>query len=174
MANTNNPHGLRPLGWCLGGGMPYYRTLSKVVGYGTAIYPFDVVAQVSGGAIQIPATPGTTLISGVALDYGALSKATDHLVCVSPEAVYEAQDDDTVTGIVATQMGLNANLVYSAGTLATKKSGHQIDQDVIDVTATYDVHLLQLLNVPDNAFGPNARIEIVINKHRMNPGVVGV
>lgn len=174
MSNVNNPHGFRPLGWCLGGGQPFITKLSKAVGFGTAIYPYDLVARASDGSINTTITPGTTLISGVALDYGALSTATDHLVIISADALYEAQDNGS-PGVAAADLGANANCIVSvAGTLTTKTSGHQIDASTIATTSTLDLHLMQLLAVPDNAHGNNARIEVVINKHRMNPGVAGV
>ncbi len=177
MANIDNPHGFRPLGICLSGGQPFIQSLAKAVGLGTAIYPYDLVARLADGSITSATasiTPGTTLLSGVALDYGALSTATNHLVVASPDAIFEAQDNGGA-GILAADLGLNANCIVSvAGTLALKKSGHQIATSTADVTATLDLHLLKLLAVPDNAHGANARIEVVINKHRMNPGVVGV
>ena len=177
MANNNNPHGFRPLGWCLGGGPPFIQSLQKAASYGTAIYPFDLVERATGGTIDTTITPGTTLMSGVALDYGALSTLTNHLVIVSADAILEAQDDNHSAdgGIVAANMGQNANCIVSvAGSLTLKQSGHQINSATVQTTSTLDLKLLQLLNVPDNAFGANARIEVIINKHRMNPGVAGV
>lgn len=178
MSNVNNPHGFRPLGFCYGGGPPFMETLSKAVGLATAIYPWDLVVRLADGSISSATadiTPGTTLISGVALDYGALSLATDHLVVTDPLAMFEAQDNAGGAGILAVDLGLNANCIVSvAGTLASKKSGHQIADSTKQTTSTLDLKLLRILNVPDNAFGPNARIEVLINKHRMNPGVAGV
>jgi hypothetical protein len=173
MANNNNPHGLRPLGISLSGGPAMLDSLSKASGYGTAIFTYDAVNRVADGSIEASATPGTTLYSGVALNYGAASTATDHLVVISPDALYEAQVDDA-TGFTAAEMGLNANLLLTAGNATTKVSKHTINHTGVDVTATLDVHLLGLLNVPDNAFGGYARIEICFNKHRMAPAAVGV
>ncbi len=178
MANNNNPHGFRPLGISFGGGPSFVLPFSKAVGLGTAIYPYDLVAQLADGSITSATasiTPGTTLLSGVALDYGALSTATEHLVVVNPDALFEAQDNAGSAGLLAADRGLNCNVIVSvAGTLLSKKSGHQIADSTKDVTATLDLHLLKLLAVPDNAYGVNARFEVVINKHRMNPGVVGI
>jgi hypothetical protein len=136
-----------------------------------AIFIWDAVNRVSGGALEVSITPGTTLISGVSMDYGALSTATDHIVMISPTAVYEAQDNAATDGLVAANMGLNANLQLNAGSAASHISGHEINETGIDVTATLDVHLLRLHPSPDNAYGANARIEIIINMHRMQRGV---
>jgi hypothetical protein len=173
MANVNFPHGLRPLGVSLSGGAPVFEEFSKAVGYGTAIFVYDAVNRVADGTIEASATPGTTLYSGVSMNYGALSTATTHTVCISPDAIYEAQANDG-TGFAEADMGLNANLVLTAGNTTTKMSKHQINVTGADVTNTLDVHLLKLLNVPDNAAGGYARVEIMFNKHRMAPGVVGV
>src|SRR5512139_1552657 len=98
MANVDNPHGLRPLARTLSGGMPWVQLFTKAVGYATAIFQHDAVNQVADGSIEASATPGTTLYSGVALNYGAASTATEHLVITSPDAIFEAQDDQAATG----------------------------------------------------------------------------
>ena len=174
MANRDNPHGLRPLGRTLGGGCPFLVQFSKAVGYGTAIFRHDAVARAADGSIDKAITPGTTLYSGVALDYGAANTATDHLVIIDPTALYEAQDNDDTDGIAAADLGLNANLELNAGNATTKQSGHEIDESTVATTATLDVKLLALYNSADNEHGAWARIEIMFNKHRMNPAVAGV
>lgn len=177
MANVDNPHGFRPLGWTMGGGAPMLSQFAKASGLATAIYPYDLFVRLADGSITSATasiTPGTTVLSGVALDYGVLSTATNHMGVISPDAVFEAQDNGGA-GILAADLGLNANCIVSvAGILASKKSGHQIATSTADVTSTLDLHLMQLLNVADNAHGANARIEVVINKHRMNPNTVGI
>src|SRR5215217_3448237 len=115
MANVVNPHGLNVIGFGLNGGNPRFVTLAKAVGYGTAIFRNDVVYRVADGSIETAsATPGTTVPSGVSQNYGAASTATEHIVCVSPDALYEAQGDGSGT-LDAVDLGLNANLVLTAG-----------------------------------------------------------
>jgi hypothetical protein len=179
MANVDFPHGLRPLGICLSGSPAVLlQELAKAVGLATAICVFDAVARLADGSISSRAadiTPGTTLYSGVALNYGAASLATNHTVIVSPDAIFEAQGDDGAAGTLdAADMGLNCNLLLTAGDTTTKLSKHEIDASEKDVTNSLDVKLLGLLNVPDNAYGAQARIEIAFNKHRMAPGVAGL
>jgi hypothetical protein len=170
MANLDNPHGLRCIG-TMHGGPPETDQFSKVVGYGTAIFRGDAVNQVADGSIEASATPGTTLYSGVALNYGAASTATDHGVIVDPFAIFEAQADGA---LAAADMGLNANLVLTAGSATTKISKHQINSATENTTATLDVKLRKKLNVPDNEWGAYVRIEIVFNKHRAAFAVAGV
>ena len=174
MANLNNPHGLNLLGRTLAGGLPTVESFQKAASYGTAIFNGDAVARVADGTISKAITPGTTLYSGVALNYGAASTLTDHLVITSPDSLFEAQDNDATTGLLATDMGLNANLVLTAGDANTLLSKHQIDYSTIQTTNSLDVKLLRKYDVPNNDYGPYCRVEIIFNKHRMAPGVAGV
>jgi hypothetical protein len=174
MSNVDNPHGLRPLGWNLGGGPPLIQYFDKAVGYGTAIFMYDAVNRVADGTIDKSATPGTTNYSGVALNRGAASTLTTHAVIVSPDAVFEAQDNDDTDGFAAADMGLNVSLELNAGSATTGQSGHELDESTATTTDTLDMHMLALLAVPDNAYGAFSRIEVIFNKHRMNPSRVGV
>jgi hypothetical protein len=174
MANVNNPFGLRSLGLTLSGGAPQIELFDKVVGYGTAVFPGDAVNQVADGSIEKSATPGSTLYSGVALDYGAASKATNHLVVVSPDAVFVTQCDDDGTGLVATDRGINCNLVLGAGSATTYKSGHQLHSTTKNTTSSLDMKLRRLFPVGDNAYGVYARWEVVFNNHRNAMGTTAV
>lgn len=176
MANVDNPHGLMSLGKTLSGGHPQIEEFLKAVGYGTAIFPGDAVNQVADGSIDKSATPGTTAYSGVALTGGAASTATAHICIVSPDAVFEAQDDGDSATLAATDIGLNANLILGAGSASLNRSGHEVDTSTAAVTATLDVKILRLFKIPtvQNDWGINVRLEIAFNKHRMAPGVVGI
>jgi hypothetical protein len=177
VSNVNNPHGLRPLMRTMSGGEIQLFPFLKLVGYGTALFVFDVVNRVTGGAIQGGGTPGTTVWSGVTLNGGAASTATTHQVLVSEDAVYEAQDGNFLAGIVAANLGQNANLnlTVAGSTTRPNLSGHQIDDNTVATTSSLDLHLLNLLNVPNNALGPYARVEVRFNKQRMaGAGVAGV
>jgi hypothetical protein len=172
MANENAPFGLRSL-YTLHGGPPQTELFTKVVGYGTRLFPGDVVNRVADGSIEKSITPGTTLITGVNLSDGAASTATRHIVIVDSQAVFAAQGDGSGS-LDAADEGLNANLVLTAGDAVRNRSKHQIAESTKQTTNTLDVKLLKLLKVPDNEYGAYARFEILINKHRMHPAVAGV
>jgi hypothetical protein len=173
MANLNNPHGLMPLGISLSGAPNAIEVYTKVVGTTGAIYRWDAVARLSGGSLASNAnlTAGTTLFSGVALNFGATLTATDHHVVISPDAMYECQANST--GLTAADEGLNTNLVLTAGSTTTKLSGNILSNSSA-TTATLDVHLLKLYALVDNVAGAYARFEVVFNRHRMANQVVGV
>lgn len=175
MANVDNPHGLRPLMRTLDGGFPMIREFSKDASEGTAIFINDAVNREDDGNIEAAsATPGTTLYTGVSLNYGAASTLTKHLVIISPGAIYEAQDNNDTDGFVAADMGLNANIELNAGSATTLISGHEIDESTINTTNSLDLHLWELLDVPDNEAGAHCRVVVTFNKHRLAAGVAGV
>lgn len=174
MANIDNPHGLAPCGRGMSGGELTLQKLSKLVGTAGAIFIFDPVARDADGSISKTITPGTTPLAGVALNHGPTLVASDHLVIVSPDAVFEAQDNGETDGFAAVDMGLNCNLENNAGNALSKLSGTELDESTALETATLDVHMIQLYRSIDNAYGSNARVEVIINNHRMNPNRVGV
>jgi hypothetical protein len=171
MANIDRPHGLRPLGVTLEGGCPVVLPFTKDASENTAIYIWDIVNMQDDGNIEAnSATPGTTRFLGVSLNHGAASTLTTHLVVVSPNALFEAQDNNDTDGIAAADLGLNANVELNAGSTTTLISGHEIDESTAAATGTLDLKLLRLYDAPDNAHGSFARIEVVINKHMYREG----
>jgi hypothetical protein len=174
MANRDNPHGLAPLMRTLSGGFPSVREYSKDADEATALFINDVVSRDDDNNLADGGTPGTTTFQGVNLVHGAAATLTKHLVMDSPDALFEAQDDADTDGFAEADMGLNCNLVFGAGSATTLISGHELDEATINTTNSLDVHLLRKLDVPDNAYGSHVRVEIVFNKHRLNPGVAGV
>lgn len=169
MANTSNPHGLRPLGRTLSGGFPTVESYQKASGDSQALYIFDAVSRLAG-YVSGTSTPGTTLFTGVNLNAGIASTLTDHLVMTSPDAMFEAQCSDTSTLAL---MGYNANLTLNAPSVTapaagyTGISGHIVGTLV--VTAAKDVHVHRLFSQPDNAYGANSRVEVSFNRHALTP-----
>lgn len=178
MANVDNPHGLRPIMRTLAGGFPAIEEFKKVVGLDTAIFINDAVARIADGSISsknsTDITPGTTLYSGVSLNYGKASTATLHQVIINPDAIYEAQDNADTDGFAEADMGLNCQLILGAGSTTTLISGHELDESEINAGAGYDVKLLKLYDVADNAYGSHCRVEVMFNKHRMAQDQIGV
>jgi hypothetical protein len=175
MANRDNPHGLRPLMRTLGGGYPTVQMMQKDASEGAAIFMWDAVNREADGNIEAnSATPGTTKFSGVSLNHGAASTLTNHVVITSPSAVFEAQDNNDTDGFTDADMGLNVNIELNAGSSTTKISGHELDESTANTTATLDLKMLQLLQVPDNAAGAWSRVEVIFANHRMASATAGV
>jgi hypothetical protein len=165
MANVNNPHGLRPIMRGLFGGPVSVEEYTKLVGVATAIYSHDTVIAATGGVITPQATAATGTFVGVSLNYGAASTATTHTVVHSPDSLFEAQDDNSTDGLAQADMGKNTNVKITAGNTSTLVSKFELTEASVATTSTLDVQLHRLYNVPDNAFGSNARIEVTLNRH---------
>ena len=175
MANRDNPHGLIPVGRTLSGGEPRVKQFSKDSSGGN-IFIHDVVNREADGNITAGGTPGTTTYTGVSLNYSATGAAGTHLVVVSPDAMFVAQDNADTDGIAAADLGLNCNFEFNAGSADSKISGHELDESSADTTNTLDAKLHELWNSPNNEHSANADIVITINKHRLaqGTGIAGV
>jgi hypothetical protein len=172
MANPNNPHGFAPTMRNIFGGPVQAFDFVKPASVATAIFQNDIVSTVTGAGIQ----PGrSTALVGVALNYGAANVLTNHLVVIDPKAILEAQDNDGAVGILAADLGKNANIsIAVAGNVSNGISGQQIDKSTVATTSTLDVQLIALHGTPENAFGPNARIQVILNRSFFDSGRTGV
>jgi len=185
MSNVNSPHGFGYV--TINKPFPARtRVFDHLAADGDAIFQNDVVWANSGvsGEDAPPvqtfaegATPGETIPLGVALNYAPASTLYQVHVNVDLDSEYEAQDNNANgTGIVATNMGKNANVDPTgvAGSTLTGFSGHQINTTGIAVTGTLDMHLLR--RYPDvlNSFGPYCRILIKFNEMREATQTAGV
>lgn len=174
MANVDNPHGFRPLGFNLAGGCFTVRTFTKLAGYATAVFTGDVLKQLNSGAINVWAAGVAP--SGVSLQWSPASTAADLIAVADPFAVFEAQGD---SGAGATldeaDQGLNATIATDeAGDANTKQSGHEIDASSKLETDTLELHLIDKLGVEGNAYGAFCRFMVTFNVHRMLGGTAGV
>jgi hypothetical protein len=160
----------------LNGGMSELMQYSKPATYGKAIRKWDAVTLLSGGVLGVAAdiTPGTTKYLGVAQDYAAASKASNHLIDINPFSLFDAQDSADTTGIVATNQGNNINLLLTDGPptgAPTEQSANELDSTAMDTNILKDMHLIKLVSSPDNAVGVYSRWEVMFNKHFFHGGV---
>lgn len=173
------------------GGAPFSVTeYAKPATDAQAIFLFDLVNKVTGG-IALPesptgyklptiqsgysGTPGTTLIVGAALAYGAASTQTFHPVTDEVDVIYLAQCKTGTTIASASHVGKNANYsTTTAGSTTTKLSGLTVDGATIATTSTLDVRIQKVAMISPNAEGDAAILEVTINKHFFAQGSTGV
>ena len=88
--------------------------------------------------------------------------ATDIIAYVydDPYTVFKAQSAGTPA---QTNIGNCADIVAGAGSTTTGQSGFEISGTMAAGTATCKI--LGLFEAPDNAFGTNAIMEVLINEH---------
>ncbi len=163
MANVNGPFGFMPTG-SLSGGIIQTRVYKKAVGYGTAIFPGDIVGRANDGTLDRELTPGTTLLQGVSMSWGAASTLTEHLVIDSPLAVFLAQADGS---LAEADMGLNANFAEGTGDAVLIRSKDVINSATEAVTATLDLHLIEKAKIVGNDYGAYVKLLVTLNQHRL-------
>jgi len=190
MANTDAPLGLVPIRHK--NGAPYNGAVSAYYlrsDYATATFVGDPVvgtanlleflgnapgtlptinkATAAGGAYTSGVIVGfSPLATDLTKTYNAASTERIAYVADDPDLVFEVQEDSAGTVLDATDVGLNADYVFThAGSTTTGKSGVELDRSTINTTNTLQLKVLRLVNRVDNALGDSAKWEVMINLH---------
>ena len=184
MANKDASFGLKPVRMM--GGSPYSGGQSRyriAANYGTNIFQGDLVAQVTGGGIELHADGGTVPIVGVfngcmftdpttseqvfSNHYPTSTNASDIIAFVhdDPNTVFEIQADDTFP--VADLFG-NFDIVYTnSGSTTTGISGAELDVTTGATTTTLPLKAIDISQDPENSDvgSANTNVLVVIQNH---------
>ena len=98
-------------------------------------------------------------------------------VADDPNLLFEGQDDGASGGILAADVGLNANAIVGTGSTVTGNSAMQIGAASKATTATLQLKIVEFLQREDNeSFSVNGRILVKINNHQLaaSTGTAGV
>ena len=187
MANKDAAFGLRPIGKV--GQNRDNQGLSEydIAASASAIYQNDPVEMAATGTITVAAATDTVLgsLNGVfftdantgkptyANHLNASNTATDIVGFVSddPYERFEVQSDGATA---AADVGMNADIVYAAGSSPDYVSGVELDHSDLK-TATAQLRVLAISNDIENneAGSANANLVVMINEHFLK-GTVGV
>ena len=187
MANKDAPFGLKPIGKV--GQNRDNQGLSEydIAASASAIYFQDPVEMAATGTITVAAATDTLLgsLTGVFFTDANTSKPTfaNHLnasntatdikgfVADDPYERFEIQADGATA---AADVGLNADIVYAAGSSPDYVS--QVELDTSDQkTATAQLRIIGISKDPDNneAGSANVNLVVTINEHFLK-GTVGI
>jgi len=187
MANTDAAFGLKAIGKV--GQNRDNQGLSEysIAASATAIYQWDPVEMAATGTITVAAATDTLLgsLNGVFYTDASTSKPTwaNHLnasntatdivgfVSDDPYERFEIQSDGATA---AADVGMNADIVYAAGSSPDYISKVELDHSDLK-TATAQLRVLAISNDPDNSTAGSANVNLVvmINEHFLK-GTVGV
>tara|TARA_B100000900_G_scaffold359575_1_gene331144 strand:- start:67 stop:630 length:564 start_codon:yes stop_codon:yes gene_type:complete len=187
MANKDAAFGLRPIGKV--GQNRDNQGLSEydIAASATAIYQNDPVEMAATGTITVAAATDTLLgsLNGVfftdantgkptyANHLNASNTASDIVGFVSddPYERFEIQSDGATA---AADVGMNADIVYAAGSSPDYVSGVELDHSDLK-TATAQLRVLAISNDIENneAGSANVNLVVMINEHFLK-GTVGV
>ena len=184
MANKDAAFGMRPIGRI--GGTPYTGGQSRyriAANYGTSIFQGDMVAQVTGGGIEVHADGGTVPIVGVFNGcqftdpttgeqkfqnfYPASTNASDIIAFIidDPMVIFEIQADDTFP--VADLFG-NFDIVYtSSGSTVTGISGAELNVTDGGTGTSLPLKAIDISEDPENSdvASANTNVKVVIQNH---------
>lgn len=157
MANADRPSGAE----CWGEVLRAQRYVAD-----EAIYPGDFVNLNSSGKVE-PADASEALL-GVALGY-ASTDGDSVMIADHPDQMFRIQADDADID-AQTDMGLNYNIVATAGDSTYKLSRMELDSDSAATTASLPLKLLDWDRRPDNALGAQVDCIVKINNHELAGG----
>ena len=181
MANKDAAFGMKPVRMI--GGAPYTGGQSRyriAANYGTSIFQGDMVAQVTGGTVEVHADGGTVPVVGVfngvqytdptsgdqvfSNYYPASTNASDIIAFIidDPDVVYEVQADDTFP---VTDLFGNFDIVYtSAGSTSTGISGAELDVTTGATATTLPIKAIDISQDPNNddVASDNTNVLVVI------------
>jgi len=181
MANKDAAFGMKPVRMI--GGAPYTGGQSRyriAANYGTSIFQGDMVAQVTGGTVEVHADGGTVPVVGVfngvqytdptsgeqvfSNYYPASTNASDIIAFIidDPDVVYEVQADDTFP---VTDLFGNFDIVYtSSGSTQTGISGAELDVTTGATNTTLPIKAIDISEDPNNSDtgAANTNVPVVI------------
>lgn len=195
MANSDRPRGFRPVAHR--SGAPYngaYREYAIPAADGSATFIGDPVTLNNAGGVvgsdgvfraYVDQAATGNVIAGVVvgfapdptnlgLNHRTASTLRTVYVADDPDLVYEIQEVSGSTALAAADVGLNANFVVGSGSTVTGLSGVELDNTTENTTNTLDVHILGLVNRPDNEIGEHCKWLVTINRHQFANQVAGV
>lgn len=200
MANLNAPRGFVPIRTITGASWNAAQNMYYIPSTdGSAYYPGDAVMTVAAGdangimGIQkatgtstvrgvitgiLVATPNNPSLQGTVLDlslqYVPATKARAYYVLVadSPETIFEIQDDG-LSALTATAVNKNASFTVAVPSGASQMSASVLTTASIATTNTLNLKVLGLVQRVDNAFGVNAKWQVMFNQHELMGGTTG-
>jgi len=132
----------------------------------------------AGFALQVPTLPAVEKKLCCFLEAGASHVEVQLVSDGRVRAYRNGTLLGTSTGaIAATQVGLNANLIYTnAGSAYTGQSGVELDTSAIAADASNPLTILRVADVPGrNEVGSSwTVVEVRLNQHTEVPGAIGV
>lgn len=160
MANADRPKGFRPHGKVLSC-RPYVA--------GGTIYPGDAVKKSNAGVV-VTASASDALL-GIASVYATSGNTV--MVWDDPDQEFEVQADETEVD-AQTDIGLNYNIVATAGNSTFKMSRMELDSSTQATSSILPLRLLGIVAAVDNALGAQAKCRVIINYHQLRKASEGL
>jgi len=195
--NVNAPSGLVPVRKMDGSAWTASENKYQIVTtYASSIFKYDPVTIGTSGYLERGAA-GSPLVGGfMGVKYidttgiprfspfwpgnpGVLTGSTvDAIVIDDPNVIFTIQETNAAgaagTPLALADRGLNANILYTAGSTATGQSAVSLNNASEADTATLNLKIIDLDPTPGNAVGDFANWLVMINAHLYRGGVLGI
>ena len=187
MANTDQPYGLRAVR-TLSGGVVSTNEYTIASGYAANIFSGDPVKLVAAGTLEIAAGAVTNAIgvfagcSYVNADGEQVFKkywptgtvATNIKVSVydDPDIIFAIQSD--ATGVALADVGAHADWEIVAGDVTVGVSKTNLDASTAIGATQAGLRVLRIIDMPDNAPGAYADVEVQMAQHAFNTVGAGI
>jgi hypothetical protein len=119
-----------------------------------------------------PASAGTSPVIGIAATYAA--SGAEVMVWDDPDQIFMIQSDDATDPDAQTDVGLNYNLVATAGDSTYKLSRHELDGSTGATDSNLPFRLLGINRDVKNALGGYCDCVVKLNNHQLGNAVVGL
>ena len=169
MANTDYPHGFKPVRHNSGGEI---RSREYILTTGATVFQGEALKVVAAGTVEQAATNDGLIVIGVAAEYADDSASAGGVVVAvydDPNIVFSVQADGALaaTGVFAT-----ANHVAGTGTAGTGMSTDELDASDIGIGGQLEV--LGKVDTPGNDWAANVEVEVMFAEHKRKAAVAGV
>lgn len=172
MANVDRPNGATLVGHTSGSPLNARIRQYTATTAGNAVFPGDFVKMVAAGTVEVAAAGDVLLgvvvgivpiYSDLTLKYKPSGTAATLLVCDDPDAEYEIQSDSGT--LVAADVGLNADILATAGSTSSGRSRMEI-ASASKVSTTAQLRIVAPKDSVDNdATLANSKWIVRINEH---------
>jgi hypothetical protein len=165
MANTDAPCGFWPIRHLAGGEI---RTNSYTATTSATIYKGDLLKVVANGTVEIGAAD---------IGIAAIGIAAEHIASASAGQLVQVYDDpyivfgvqcDSGTAAAATDVFYCTDHVATTGNTSTGISKNELDSSELAAGAALQLRVIGLVDMPDNAWGEHAKVEVIFNEHLFN------
>lgn len=178
MANKDTPYGLWPLDANAAPSHPYTIAAS----YATAVYPGELVAITTDGSLIITAAGSGNQSIGVVQSVETISSSTGEILWYHPAAnakvatvmVYDDPDTEFVCqaagSVVQADIGATAPVIRTHTTAAAvfKRAACEVSTPG---TSNDQFTILGKVDAPDNAWGTNVDLRVMIAAHQRGHAV---
>jgi hypothetical protein len=181
MANVDKAYGLRPMGNLSATGAQKQYGYNIADNQSGAIFQGDLVTLVAGFLVKYDSTLHSAAVgvfNGCNYTDPTSGKPTwsnyypGSVNITSGQIIAEVMDDPSQlfiiqasAGFVQANIGLNANILYGAGSVVNGNSATELASATIANDADLVLKIVGLYNTPNNNFGTNAQVVVKINQH---------